>query len=57
VHFETSRIIQTVVSGLEEMRAVYSMGGGNTTILDVRHKADHSLRFTWLLIWTTKIEG
>lgn len=57
MHFETSRIIQTVVSGLEEMRAVYSMGGGNTTILDVRHRADHSLRFTWLLIWTTLTEG
>ena len=35
VHFETSRIIQKVVAGLGEMRAVYSMGGGNTTILDV----------------------
>jgi LacI family transcriptional regulator len=34
VHVETSRIMQSVVAGLEQMRAVYSMGGGNTTILD-----------------------
>lgn len=33
VHFETSRIMQSIVAGLEEIRAVYSMGGGNTAIL------------------------
>ncbi len=35
VHFETSRIVQPVVEKLDHIRAVYSMGGGNTTILDV----------------------
>jgi LacI family transcriptional regulator len=35
VHLETSRIMQSVVSGIDQMRAVYSMGGGNATILDV----------------------
>ena len=35
VHFETARIIQTVVEGLDQVRAVYSMGGGNKTILEV----------------------
>ena len=35
LHFETSRIMQSVVAGLDQMRAVYSMGGGNATILDV----------------------
>lgn len=35
VHFETSRIMRSVVAGLDHLRAVYSMGGGNTTILDV----------------------
>jgi LacI family transcriptional regulator len=35
VHFETSRIMQSVVAGLDQIRAVYSMGGGNTTILEV----------------------
>ncbi len=33
--FETSRIIQSVIAGLDQIRAVYSMGGGNTAILDV----------------------
>ncbi|MEJ6709033.1 MAG: LacI family DNA-binding transcriptional regulator [Amylibacter sp.] len=35
VHFETSRIVQAVVAGLDQICAVYSMGGGNTTILDI----------------------
>ena len=35
VHFETARIIQTVVEGLDQVRAVYSMGGGNKMILEV----------------------
>ena len=35
VHFETARIIQSVVEGLDKVRAVYSMGGGNKTILEV----------------------
>jgi LacI family transcriptional regulator len=35
VHFETSRLMAQAVSGLEKLRAVYSMGGGNRTILNV----------------------
>jgi LacI family transcriptional regulator len=38
VHFETSRIMQSVVAGLDQICAVYSMGGGNTTILDFLEK-------------------
>ena len=34
VHFETSRIMQSIVAGLDQIRAVYSMGGGNTAILN-----------------------
>ena len=34
VHGETSRIMQSVIAGLDEVRAVYSMGGGNTAILN-----------------------
>lgn len=34
VHFETSRIMQSVVTGLDQIRAVYSMGGGNMAILN-----------------------
>lgn len=33
VHGETSRIMQSIVTCLERVRAVYSMGGGNTAIL------------------------
>jgi LacI family transcriptional regulator len=35
VHFETSRLMHQVVKNLDYLRAVYSMGGGNHTILDV----------------------
>ncbi|MEY8120779.1 MULTISPECIES: LacI family DNA-binding transcriptional regulator [unclassified Falsihalocynthiibacter] len=35
VHFETSRIMQNVVADFDQLRAVYSMGGGNTTILEI----------------------
>ena len=35
VHFETERIMQSVVEDFDQMRAVYSMGGGNRAILDV----------------------
>lgn len=34
VHGETSRIMQSVIAGLDEVHAVYSMGGGNTAILN-----------------------
>ncbi|MCF2872327.1 LacI family DNA-binding transcriptional regulator [Octadecabacter sp. G9-8] len=34
VHFETSRIMQSVLAGLDQIRAVYSMGGGNMAILN-----------------------
>ena len=34
VHFETLRIMQSIVVSLDQMRAVYSMGGGNTAILN-----------------------
>ncbi|MFT5626049.1 MAG: LacI family transcriptional regulator [Lentimonas sp.] len=34
VHFETSRIMQSVLTGLDQLRAVYSMGGGNMAILN-----------------------
>ena len=34
VHGEISRIMQSVIAGLDEVRAVYSMGGGNTAILN-----------------------
>lgn len=34
VHFETSRIMQGAVAGMGQIRAVYSMGGGNTAILN-----------------------
>lgn len=56
VHFETSRIMQSTVSGLDQIRAVYSMGGGNTAILNaleqngslpdvfVAHDLDHDNR-------------
>jgi len=39
VHFETSRIIQNTVNGLDQIRAVYSMGGGNTAILNALEKS------------------
>lgn len=35
VHFETSRLMHDAVDNLDQLRAVYSMGGGNNTILDV----------------------
>jgi LacI family transcriptional regulator len=35
VHFETSNMMAQAVSGLEKLRAVYSMGGGNRTILNI----------------------
>jgi LacI family transcriptional regulator len=35
VHFETSRLMHRVVENLDHLRAVYSMGGGNRTILDI----------------------
>jgi len=56
VHFETSRIMQNVVADLEQVRAVYSMGGGNLAILKafaqhrsrpevyVAHDLDHENR-------------
>lgn len=34
VHFETSRIIESAVAGLDQIRGVYSMGGGNRAILN-----------------------
>ncbi|SMP35550.1 LacI family transcriptional regulator [Shimia sagamensis] len=56
VHVETSRIMQGVVAGLDQVCAVYSMGGGNTAILNaleqngslpdvfVAHDLDHDNR-------------
>ena len=56
VHFETSRIMLSIVAGLDQVRAVYSMGGGNTAILNaleqngllpdvfVAHDLDHDNR-------------
>ena len=56
VNFETSRIMQSTVAGLDQIRAVYSMGGGNTAILKaleqngslpdvfVAHDLDHDNR-------------
>lgn len=38
VHRETSRILHRVVENLDHLRAVYSMGGGNHTILNVLEK-------------------
>lgn len=35
VHFETSRLLNQIVDQLADLRAVYSMGGGNRTILDI----------------------
>jgi LacI family transcriptional regulator len=35
VHYGTSRLLGHVVDELEELRAVYSMGGGNKTILEM----------------------
>lgn len=35
VHFETSRLLNQIVEQLSDLRAVYSMGGGNRTILDI----------------------
>jgi len=34
VHVQTSRIMQSIIAGLDHVRAVYSMGGGNTAILN-----------------------
>lgn len=56
VHFETSRIMQSTIAGLDQIRAVYSMGGGNMAILNaleqngslpdvfVAHDLDHDNR-------------
>uniref|UniRef100_UPI002490283E LacI family DNA-binding transcriptional regulator n=1 Tax=Litoreibacter halocynthiae TaxID=1242689 RepID=UPI002490283E len=56
VYFETSRITQSIVAGLDQIRAVYSMGGGNLAILNaleqngslpdvyVAHDLDHDNR-------------
>lgn len=35
VHFETARLMREAVASLDQLRAVYSMGGGNKTILGV----------------------
>lgn len=35
VHASTTRIVQSAIEGLDHLRAVYSMGGGNHSILDV----------------------
>ncbi|MEP4195777.1 MAG: LacI family DNA-binding transcriptional regulator [Aliishimia sp.] len=35
VHFETSRVMQNVLARLDQLLGVYSMGGGNKTILDI----------------------
>jgi len=35
VHYETARMMSQVVDQLGDLRAVYSMGGGNRTILEV----------------------
>ena len=35
VHFETSRLLAHLVDDLQNLKAVYSMGGGNRTILDI----------------------
>jgi LacI family transcriptional regulator len=35
VHFETSRRLNQVIDRLSNLRAVYSMGGGNRTIVDL----------------------
>ncbi len=34
LHLGTSRIMQSINAGLDQIRAVYSMGGGNTAILN-----------------------
>lgn len=34
VHFETSRIMSRTIAGLQQIRGVYSMGGGNIAILN-----------------------
>ena len=56
VHFETTRIMQSTIAGLDQIRAVYSMGGGNMAILNtleengtlpdvfVAHDLDHDNR-------------
>ena len=38
VHYETSRLLDGVVDALHDLKAVYSMGGGNRTILDILQK-------------------
>ncbi|WP_166417163.1 LacI family DNA-binding transcriptional regulator [Cochlodiniinecator piscidefendens] len=35
VHYETTYVMERVVPQLSKLRAVYSMGGGNRTILDI----------------------
>ena len=35
IHYETSRILGHTVKDLRNLRAVYSMGGGNRTILEI----------------------
>lgn len=37
VHHETSQVLDGVIEQLTNLRAVYSMGGGNRTILDILH--------------------
>lgn len=39
-HFETSQMMNKVVATLENLRAVYSMGGGNLSILEVLQSAE-----------------
>lgn len=42
VHFETTKDLENVIGRLDNLRAVYSMGGGNLTILD--SLAQHRLK-------------
>jgi len=41
VHFETARLLSGVVGNLEDICAVYSMGGGNRAVLDVLEQSGH----------------
>jgi LacI family transcriptional regulator len=35
IHYETTRLLNQTVNDLKDLRAVYSMGGGNKTILEI----------------------
>lgn len=38
IHHETARLLDDVVDSLRDLKAVYSVGGGNITILDILEK-------------------